>query len=291
MEVLLYKNVRFFVYSNELAGKVFKVTHDKQRGPLSLVRMFRGKLKKGAKVVSSSGVSETVQRIYEPLADEYREIGHVEAGNVAILAGLKVTLKYTCNNGLNEHSTKQSTAAGDLLVSSLSSFKSAQKRLKKSTSKFTSITPPNETDELDDPNDDTTSSDDLFGLQPRIPDAVYFCSVEPPSQSQQLALDTALKQMQREDPSLRVSYDETTAQTVLGGMGELHLEIVKSRLLTEHKIDADLGALQIAYKETINEGDDGANRLTITVEKEIGGAKQSALVEMSLTKHGAEVFR
>lgn len=78
------------LFSNDLAGKVFKVTHDKQRGTLCLVRMFRGKLKKGAKVVSTGGVSETVQRIYEPLADEYREIGHVDAGNVAILAGLKV---------------------------------------------------------------------------------------------------------------------------------------------------------------------------------------------------------
>lgn len=76
--------------SNDMAGKVFKVTHDKQRGPLSLVRMFRGKLKKGAKVVTSSGASETVQRLYEPLADEYREVDMVEAGNVAILAGLKV---------------------------------------------------------------------------------------------------------------------------------------------------------------------------------------------------------
>lgn len=79
-----------FFSSNDLAAKVFKVTHDKQRGPLCLVRMFRGKLKKGAKVVATSGVSETVQRIYEPLADEYREIGQVAAGNVAILAGLKV---------------------------------------------------------------------------------------------------------------------------------------------------------------------------------------------------------
>lgn len=98
--------------------------------------------------------------------------------------------------------------------------------------------------------------------------------------------------MQREDPSLRVSYDETTMQTVLGGMGELHLEIVKSRLLTEHKIDADLGPLQIAYKETIDDDDsNGGNRLTISVEKEIAGAKQSVSIEMSLVKNSAEVFR
>lgn len=76
---------------NDFAGKVFKVTHDKQRGPLSLVRVLRGKLRKSAKVVTSAGSNESIQRIYEPLADEYREISEVDAGNVAILAGLKVS--------------------------------------------------------------------------------------------------------------------------------------------------------------------------------------------------------
>lgn len=180
----------------------------------------------------------------------------------------------------------QNTATGDLLVSSLSSFKSAQKRLRKSNPSVATAT---ETDYNDD--DGLKTDSDMFGLQPRIPDAVYFCSVEPPSQSQQLALETALKQMQREDPSLRVSYDETTMQTVLGGMGELHLEIVKSRLLTEHKIDADLGPLQIAYKETIDDESQSDNRLTIGMDKEIGGAKQSVSIEMSLVKNSAEVFR
>lgn len=66
------------------------MTHDKQRGPLSLIRVLRGKLRKNAKIVTSNGANETIQRIYEPLADEYREISEVDAGNVAILAGLKV---------------------------------------------------------------------------------------------------------------------------------------------------------------------------------------------------------
>lgn len=77
-----------------MAGKVFKVTHDKQRGPLSLVRILRGQLKKNSKVVTSKGIVENVQRIYEPLADEYREINEVDAGNVAILAGLKVRFQH-----------------------------------------------------------------------------------------------------------------------------------------------------------------------------------------------------
>lgn len=127
---------------------------------------------------------------------------------------------------------------------------------------------------------------DALGLQPKIPDAVYFCSIEPPSISYQLALENALKQLQREDPSLRVNFDETTMQTVLGGMGELHLEIVKSRLMSEFKIDADLGPLQIAYRETI----ENESRDTVSIEKEIAGSKQSVLIEMSLVKDSKEMF-
>lgn len=75
-----------------MAAKVFKVMHDKQRGALSLVRILNGKMKKGEKVVTSNGYSEVVQRIYEPLADEYREMTAIERGNVGICAGLKVNL-------------------------------------------------------------------------------------------------------------------------------------------------------------------------------------------------------
>lgn len=58
-----------------------------------MVRILRGKLKKNSKIVTSKGIVENVQRIYEPLADEYREINEIGAGNVAILAGLKVRLE------------------------------------------------------------------------------------------------------------------------------------------------------------------------------------------------------
>lgn len=125
-----------------------------------------------------------IQRIYEPLADEYRETELVSAGNVCVCAGLK------------------STQTGNLLVNSMSSLRSAQKKISK---KFA------EDDESDDVEND-------FSLEPKIPDAVFFCSIEPPSLSFQSALETALAQIQREDPSLRVKYDETTMQTVLGNL-------------------------------------------------------------------------
>lgn len=123
-------------------------------------------------------------------------------------------------------------------------------------------------------------------LKPQIPDAVYFCSIEPPSISYQTPLENALAQLHREDPSFRVSYDETTMQTVLGGMGELHLEIIKSRILSEYKIEADLGPLQIAYKEAIQE----PIRDTFNLKKDISGSTQEATIEMSLITDTSEVF-
>lgn len=249
------RNEMYNCFNDDFVAKVFKVTHDKQRGPLSLIRLYRGELKRGARIMTSSGVAEHVQRIYEPLADEYNEIEHISAGNVCVC-------------------TLKSTKTGDLLISNMTSLKNAQKRFKKNNNGST---------------DDEEGDDGTFLLEAKIPDAVYFCSIEPPSISYQSALDSALLQIQREDPSLRVRYDETTMQTVLGGMGELHLEIIKSRLLTEYKIDADLGPLQIAYKETL----ENRHRSSLKSEKEIAGSKQSVEIELTLDvlKEGDEIFR
>ncbi|XP_053692721.1 ribosome-releasing factor 2, mitochondrial isoform X2 [Sabethes cyaneus] len=235
-------------FGSEFVGKVSKVTHDKQRGPLSLIRVFRGNVKKGAKIVTHKGVTETIQRIYAPLADEYREVTAIEAGNIGLCAGLK------------------STVTGDLIIPNISILRKAISKL--STS---------EKNGNDDLNEEFAQK--LF-LHTTIPEPVFFCSIEPPSSAYQAALDTALKEIQREDPSLKVLFDETTMQTVLGGMGKLHLEIIKSRILTEYKIDVDLGPLQIAYKETLEEPCRGS----WTAEKEIAGHRQS--VRMELTIHG-----
>lgn len=124
-------------------------------------------------------------------------------------------------------------------------------------------------------------------LKPQIPDPVFFCSIEPPSMAQQQPLELALEQLHREDPSLRIFYDEHTMQTVLSGMGELHLEIVKSRLLSEYKIDADIGPIQIAYQETIQD----AVRSKFDLKKEIEGSSQSVEIEMSLMTDGKEIFK
>lgn len=60
-----------------------------------------------------------------------------------------------------------------------------------------------------------------------------------------------MAELSREDPSLRVRVDTETGQTVLGGMGELHLDVIKERIRAEYNVEVDLGPLQIAYKESL----------------------------------------
>lgn len=179
----------------------------------------------------------------------------------------------------DKHAILQSTVTGDLLTTSHTSLKNA--RFLQSQD---STVPQKDNDDGDDELD---VSHGLFSFEPKIPDAVYFCSIEPPSISSQTAMEQALKQLQREDPSLRVSYDSVTGQTVLGGMGELHMDIVKSRLLTEYKIDVDLGPLQIAYKETI----EAPAITTLSVEKEIAGSKQNVNITLEVVNNQTELFR
>lgn len=84
-----------------------------------------------------------------------------------------------------------------------------------------------------------------------VPAAVISTSVEPKSKSDYEKMTLALRKMTQEDPSLRFTFDRETGQTVISGMGELHLEIVVDRLKREHKVEATQGRLQVAFKETI----------------------------------------
>lgn len=84
-----------------------------------------------------------------------------------------------------------------------------------------------------------------------IPTPVISSSVEPVNTADYEKMGLALRKMMQEDPSFRFAYDEATNQTVIEGMGELHLEIVVDRLKREHKVDIRQGKLQVAYKETI----------------------------------------
>ncbi|KAF1322920.1 Translation elongation factor g, partial [Globisporangium splendens] len=91
----------------------------------------------------------------------------------------------------------------------------------------------------------------LPGVQ--IPKPVFTCSVEAESSAKQKDLDEALYHLQREDPSFIVSVDEETGQTLMSGMGELHLEIIQERLRTEYRLNPTIGAMRVAYLESISQ--------------------------------------
>jgi len=84
-----------------------------------------------------------------------------------------------------------------------------------------------------------------------IPEPVLSIAIEPKTKADQEKLGVSLQKLAVEDPSFRVKTDEETAQTIISGMGELHLEIIVDRLLREFKVEASVGRPQVAYKETI----------------------------------------
>lgn len=84
-----------------------------------------------------------------------------------------------------------------------------------------------------------------------FPEPVISVAIEPKTKADQEKLSQSLTKLAQEDPSFRVSFDEETGQTIIAGMGELHLEIIVDRLLREFKVSANVGKPQVAYKETI----------------------------------------
>jgi elongation factor G len=107
---------------------------------------------------------------------------------------------------------------------------------------------------------DTTTGDTLCDEGAAIvlesivfPDPVIHIAVEPKTKADQEKLGQALQRLSAEDPTFRIHTDEETCQTIISGMGELHLEIIQDRLLREFKVEANVGRPQVAYKETIRQ--------------------------------------
>ncbi|MCH8474171.1 MAG: elongation factor G [Opitutales bacterium] len=100
---------------------------------------------------------------------------------------------------------------------------------------------------------DTLCSEDFnVALEPpSFPEPVISMSVEPKTKADQEKMSLGLQRLAEEDPTFRVTTDEETGQTIIAGMGELHLEIIRDRLFREFKVEADSGKPQIAYRETI----------------------------------------
>jgi elongation factor G len=110
-----------------------------------------------------------------------------------------------------------------------------------------------------------------------FPDPVIEVAVEPKTKGDQEKLGVALARLAAEDPSFRVSSDEESGQTVIKGMGELHLEIIVDRMKREFKVDANVGAPQVAYRETISKPTD----IDYTHKKQTGGSGQFARIKLT----------
>ena len=133
---------------------------------------------------------------------------------------------------------------------------------------------------------DTTTGDTLCDPNNAIilesmefPEPVIDVAIEPKSKAAQEKMGIALQKLAEEDPTFRVKTDEETGQTIISGMGELHLEIIVDRLLREFKVEANVGAPQVAYRETITKPVD----VEYKYSKQSGGRGQYGHVKLRVT--------
>ncbi|PZR54858.1 elongation factor G [Xylanimonas oleitrophica] len=111
-----------------------------------------------------------------------------------------------------------------------------------------------------------------------FPEPVIDVAIEPKTKADQEKLSTAIQKLAEEDPTFRVKLDEETGQTVIGGMGELHLDILVDRMRREFKVEANVGKPQVAYRETIRRT---AEKVDYTHKKQTGGSGQFAKVQVT----------
>ncbi len=130
---------------------------------------------------------------------------------------------------------------------------------------------------------DTTTGDTLCDASKPVilermefPEPVIEIAIEPNSKADQEKMGLALNRLAAEDPSFRVKTDEESGQTIIAGMGELHLDIIVDRMKREFKVDANVGQPQVAYRETITQ----AAEVDYTHKKQTGGSGQFARVKI-----------
>jgi elongation factor G len=116
-----------------------------------------------------------------------------------------------------------------------------------------------------------------------FPAPVISVAIEPKTKSDQEKLGTAIQRLAEEDPTFQVRTDEETGQTIISGMGELHLEILVDRMRREFKVEANVGKPQVAYRETISKP---VEKVEYTHKKQTGGSGQYARVIIGIEPTG-----
>ncbi|KAG8010597.1 Ribosome-releasing factor 2, partial [Nibea albiflora] len=216
---------------------------DKQRGPLVFVRIYSGTLKPQTAVHNINRNSiERMSRLLVPFADQPVEIPSMTAGNIALTVGLKQVTPSS-----HRRLRQQLQPAGPTTMADWG----------RSEGEHASVV--------------------LSGVE--VPDPVFFCTIEPPTMAKQADLENALTCLQREDPSLKVRVDPDSGQTILCGMGELHIEIIHDRIRREYGIETHLGPLQVAYRETILH----EVSTTDTLDRTVGERRHVVTVELTVS--------
>lgn len=191
----------------------FKVITDPIRGIMIFIRVYSGVLNSNNAVYNCSrGNKFKLGKLVLLHANVYEETSQLYPGEIGVLTGATVA---------------GHVATGDTIVSH-SMKKDGLKSLNKNVELTLRINPI------------------------AVPPPVFVVCVEPRTLGNKKAMEEALKIIVREDPSLVVSKDEETGQTLLGGMGELHLEIARDRLLNDLNADVSIGKVMVSYKETVN---------------------------------------
>uniref|UniRef100_A0AAF5PT65 Tr-type G domain-containing protein n=1 Tax=Wuchereria bancrofti TaxID=6293 RepID=A0AAF5PT65_WUCBA len=223
------------VFGSDLSALVYKIGHDKRLGQLAYTRIYTGEIKHMDSLYNANKDSvENKFNVHIPYSDQLQLTSSVKAGNIAVLTGMK------------------STTTGDTLVANRRAAEMASERRLKlidkdlagahnlffQTAKSHSEHPVG-----------SVKSVLLAGIE--APDPVYFCTVEAPSEAANVRFEKALQELAVEDPSLQVRYDNELGQTIIGAMGELHIEVIRDRLRRDYGFNVFIGSLQVAYREVI----------------------------------------
>ena len=235
--VMKYDHSRGLIINNNnnmCVSLAFKVITDPIRGLMVFVRVYSGVLKNGHTVFNTTTKHPfKIGKLVRMNANVPEEIMVLNAGEIGVLTGSSIEGNVSTGDTIISHTMKKD---------GIKSFKK---------------------------NDELT-----LKINPiRIPEPVFTVTVEPNSLGNKEAMEKALNRLVIEDPSLRVTKDEETGQTLLSGMGELHLEIAGDKLVNTLNADVELGKVTVSYKETINSEttveaytDEAGYRFSISIE-------------------------
>ncbi|CAR22430.1 mitochondrial elongation factor MEF2 [Lachancea thermotolerans CBS 6340] len=198
---------------NLCVAQAFKVITDPIRGIMVYVRVYTGVLNSGFAIFNSTtGAKFKVGKLVIMHANVAEEVKQLNAGEIGVLTGSTVSENVRTGDTIIAHNMKRD------------GLRSLNKEKELSLKINPIITPP----------------------------PVFSAAIEPRTLGNRKAMEESINALIREDPSLRVSVDEESGQTLLSGMGELHLEIAKDRLLNELNADVEVGKVVVSYNETLN---------------------------------------